>query len=133
MTRYTTSNLIGFDRLFDLANRVPSPTEGYPKYDIIKLDDETTRLDLAIAGFSQDDIKISLEKNELKIEGELTSETDDSKKYVFSGIAKRSFVRKFTINDYVEVLNATIVNGILQITLKTIIPEEKKPKLIAIT
>lgn len=125
-------SLIGFDNLFDLVNRVPSVSEGYPKYDIIEIDEEKIRLDLAVAGFSKDDIKIHVEKNKLTIEGD-NSQTKSELRYIHSGIAKRSFKRVFTLHDYIQVENAEFINGILQINMKTVIPEEKKPKMIAIS
>jgi molecular chaperone IbpA len=102
----------------------------YPPYNITKESDTTYLVELAVAGFSQDMLDISVKDGTLTIVGEV-SETD-SKEYLHRGIAARAFTRTFTLADTVVVRNASMENGMLRILLENVIPEEKKPQKIAI-
>ena len=89
-----------------------------------------------MAGFREGDVKITLEKNVLTIKGEQTVSLDELEKdveYVHRGISARNFDRVFTLADYVEVISAKAENGILTIELERQVPEEQKPKTVAIT
>ena len=145
MTRFNLSTLdlptlhrhaIGFDRLFDELGRtfVNSRSDGnYPPYNTIKLDDTHYIVELAVAGFAQDEIEIELKENLLTIKGEkAATEEADGREYLHRGISARTFIRTFTLADHVEVKEASVSNGILTIALEHVIPEEKKAKKIQI-
>ena len=143
MTRITTLNLptfhrhmIGFDRMFDEMDRLfeNSPNNGstgYPPYNIAKLNDDEFMVSLAVAGFAMDNLSIEKDKDVLKIEGK-APKGDDEVNYVHRGIAGRNFVREFTLADHVNVKEAKLENGMLNIHLIREVPEEMKPKKIEI-
>ena len=143
MTRITTLNLptfhrhmIGFDRMFDEMDRLfeNSPNNGstgYPPYNIAKLNDDEFMVSLAVAGFAMDNLSIEKDKDVLKIEGK-APQGDDEVNYVHRGIAGRNFVREFTLADHVNVKEAKLENGMLNIHLVREVPEEMKPKKIEI-
>ncbi len=129
---------IGFDNLFDELLRVNAQqaNTNYPPYNIIKNDDDHFAIELAVAGFREGDIKITVEKNILTINGVQLSDLDELEKeveYVHRGISARNFTRTFTLADYVEVIGAKAENGILKIELERQVPEAQKPKTVAIT
>ena len=128
---------IGFDNLFEELLRVNAQqaNTNYPPYNIIKNDEDHFMIELAVAGFREGDISITVEKNILIIKGEQTQDLDELEKeveYVHRGISARNFTRTFTLADYVEVVSAKAENGILMINLERKVPEEQKPKTIAI-
>ena len=120
---------IGFDRFFDNYSSIN--TNSYPPYNVIKTDEETFMVEIAVAGFGKDDLEITEDGGVLKISGECF-DTHESHKYLHKGIATRKFVRMFNLHDDVQVKSADIHKGLLQIVLKRNIPEHKKPKRIAI-
>jgi molecular chaperone IbpA len=129
---------IGFDSILDELMRVNAQqtNTNYPPYNIVKHSEDAFAIELAVAGFREGDINITLEKNILTIKGEQTVSLDDLEKdveYVHRGISARNFDRTFTLADYVEVLGAKAENGILTIELERQVPEEQKPKTVAIT
>lgn len=129
MDRLFDPLFIGFDRFFDNYSSITA--NSYPPYNVIKVDDETFMVEVAVAGFSKGDLEITEHDGVLKITGE-TKDDHESHKYLHKGIAARKFVRMFNLHDDVKVQTADIHKGLLQITLKRHIPEEKKPKRIAI-
>ena len=141
MTRLTTLDLpslhratIGFDRMFEELDRTftNSASQGYPPYNIVQVDEDNYRIEVAVAGFSMDDLDITHEKNNLRIEG--TSPKGDEKvNYLHKGIGGRNFRREFTLADHVVVEGATLDVGMLNIQLKRVVPEELQPKKIAIS
>jgi molecular chaperone IbpA len=141
MTRLTTLDLptfhratIGFDRLFDELERgfANSPNgNGYPPYNIAQVNDDEYVITLAVAGFSMDNLDIEKDKNVLKIEG-TAPKGDEDVNYLHKGIAGRNFRREFTLADHVEVLSASLDNGMLNVYLKREVPEELQPKKIEI-
>lgn len=120
---------IGFDRFFDNYSSVN--TVSYPPYNVIKVDEETFMVEIAVAGFGKDDLEITEDGGVLKITGN-SWDAHESHKYLHKGIATRKFVRMFNLHDDVQVKSADIHKGLLQIVLKRHIPEHKKPKRIAI-
>jgi molecular chaperone IbpA len=125
---------IGFDRMFDtLFDESSVATTNYPPYNIVKVDDEHYAIQIAVAGFSKDDIDIESKENTLVIKTkEKKEELVDDTTYLHKGISNRAFTRSFTIADDVVVKGATYENGLLNVELERIIPEEKKPRLIKI-
>ena len=129
---------IGFDSILDELMRVNAQqtNTNYPPYNIVKHSEDAFAIELAVAGFREGDINITLEKNVLTIKGEQTVSLDELEKeveYVHRGISARNFDRTFTLADYVEVIGAKAENGILTIELERQVPEEQKPKKVAIT
>jgi molecular chaperone IbpA len=129
---------IGFDGIFDELMRVNAQqaNTNYPPYNIVKHDDDHFAIEIAVAGFREGDISITIEKNVLTIKGEQVQSLDELEKeveYLHRGISARNFNRTFTLAEHVEVLGAKAENGILKIELERQVPEEQKPKTVAIT
>ena len=126
---------IGFDNLFDDLMRVSSlqSNSNYPPHNVIKTGDETVTIEVAVAGFAEGEIDISLEKRLLTIAGSRKLGEDVSHEYLHRGISSRDFKHTFTLAEHVEVKSATIRDGILAVHLEREVPEEAKPKTIAIT
>ena len=125
---------VGFDRMFhtldEQVNRgynVPS----YPPYNIIKLDELRHVIEVAVAGFTKDDIDITLQEGKLSIVGEHNQNINEDN-IVYKGIAERNFERSFTLAETVVVKSAELENGVLKVYLENKLPEEKKPKKISI-
>ena len=124
---------VGFDDQFnriakmhdDLTKNIPN----YPPYNIKKIGDSTYVIELAVAGFAKQDIEIELADGKMIVKGNVTNEEDDSN-FLFKGIAARNFTRTFALDDQIEIKNAEMFNGMLQVFLERIIPEHKKPKKI---
>jgi molecular chaperone IbpA len=123
---------IGFNRELDRLSTVHNTAtrQAYPPYDILKLDEDTYKLSLAVAGFSKTDIDVSVDNETLIIKGEI-KETIDAE-VVHKGIAGRKFTRTFALGEYMEVSSAELKDGMLTINIVRIIPEDKKPKVIKI-
>ena len=122
---------IGFNReLGRLNNAHKINSQSYPPYDLLKLDEDTYRISLAIAGFTKDDISVTIDNGTLLIKGEITDVIDAE--IVHKGIAGRKFVRSFALGEYMEVTGADLKDGMLNISIDRIVPEEKKPKTIKI-
>lgn len=126
---------IGFDSLFDDLQRVMQAQSGsnYPPHNVIKTGDDTVTIEVAVAGFAEGEIDISLDKRVLTIAGARQTEDNTGHEYLHRGISSRDFRHTFTLADHVEVKSATIRNGILSVYLEREVPEEAKPKAIAIT
>ena len=131
---------VGFDNVFNELNRISAQqgNQNYPPYNIVKYSDDKFVIELAVAGFREGDVNITVDNNVLTIEGDQIRnleelDVDTEITYVHQGISARNFTRTFTLADHVEVVDAKSVNGILSITLERKVPEELKPKKIAIT
>jgi len=140
MTRLTTLDLphfqratIGFDRLFNELNQqfANSKSQGYPPYNIAQINDDEYMISIAVAGFGMDNLEITKDKNILVIEG-TTPPGDEEINYLHKGIGGRNFRREFTLADHVEVENASLELGMLNIYLKREVPEALQPKKIEI-
>jgi molecular chaperone IbpA len=122
---------IGFNReLGRLNTAYKTNSQSYPPYDLLKLDDDTYQISLAIAGFSREEIDVSVDNGTLIIRGEIVEVTDAE--VVHKGIAGRKFVRSFALGEYMEVTSAELKDGMLHVHVVRIVPEEKKPKSIKI-
>ena len=133
MTFFSTPmarQFVGFDTLFEELNALADRKESnYPAYNIAKDDDEHYRIEVALAGFSQDDINIQTEKGILTVEA---NKAEESGNYIHQGIAKRAFSKLFRLAEYMEVKDAQLVDGILTIFLQKEVPDADRPKKIAI-
>jgi molecular chaperone IbpA len=123
---------IGFNRELDRLSTVHNlaTRQAYPPYDILKLDEDTYKLSLAVAGFSKTDIDVSVDNGTLIIKGEIAEVTDA--KVVHKGIAARKFTRTFALGEYMEVSSAELKDGMLTINIVRVVPEDKKPKVIKV-
>lgn len=127
--------IVGFDRLADMIDTAAKqePAGGYPPYNIEQLGEHEYRIELAVAGFSEDDLDIQVQENVLTIAGKrIPTEDAEGRNFLHRGIAERSFERRFHLADNVEVRDAELKNGLLAVRLERQIPEEKKPRQIAI-
>jgi molecular chaperone IbpA len=125
---------VGFDRIaqiLDAANQNSTNTNNYPPYDIEMTGDNTYTITIAVAGFTENELDIQSENNVLQVRGK-KDKVDSKKKFLYQGIAYRSFERKFQLADYVRVLDARLENGLLKVDLLKEIPEAMKPKKISI-
>ena len=147
MTQYQLTTLdlpalhrrtIGFDQLFQELNKVFANSraeDNYPPHNIIKVDDDHYVIEVAVAGFADDEIDVELEKNRLTIRGcQTRNESVDAApiEYVHKGISSKQFEKSWPLAEHVEVRAAKVKNGILSIALERIVPEDAKPKKIAI-
>ena len=122
---------IGFNRELSRLNTAhKTNSQSYPPYDLLKLDEDTFRLAIAVAGFSKEHINVSVDNGSLIIQGEIIEVTDAE--VVHKGIATRKFVRSFALGEYMEVSSAELKDGMLHIDVVRNVPEEKKPKSITI-
>ena len=124
---------IGFDRLFDLlenAARTPA-VDNWPPYDTVRLSDDRYRITMAVAGFSRDELDISVQPNLLVVTGERKGGEQEGE-YLYRGIASRAFSRRFELADHVKVTGAQLADGLLTIELEREIPEAMRPRRIAI-
>ena len=125
---------VGFDQMFNTLGRTfaNSKQDGnYPPHNLVQIDETHYAIQLAVAGFSEDELEIEFKDRLLTIKGDQKEKGDVE--YLHRGISARNFSRTFPLAEHVEVKGATVVNGILAISLELIIPEEDKPKKIAIT
>ena len=125
---------VGFDRLFDLINDTQrlDAQDSYPPYDIVRTGEDTYRISLAVAGFKPEQVNVTMHQNTLTISGQVNQKQDQAE-YVYRGIAARPFARRFSLADFVEVKQASIEDGLLQIELERKVPESMKPRKIDIT
>lgn len=122
---------VGFDNIFNRLHKMPASTgTGYPPYNVIKTSDTMTTIEIAVAGFHPDDLEVTLHNGLLTVTGENT--VDNNSQYLYRGIANRKFNRSWQLADGVEVKSASTENGLLIICLEHQVPEEDKPKKIAI-
>ena len=127
---------IGFDRfsnLIDTALRGEDNVPSYPPYNIEKLSDDEYRIVLAVAGFKEPDITLTVQENYLTISASREEkETGEQANYLYKGIATRAFERKFSLADHVKVTNADLEDGLLTVSLKRELPESVKPRMVPI-
>ena len=128
-----TPYAVGFDRVFDqLQNYAEhnATSTGFPPYNIRKGGDYTFVIEMALAGFSKDDIEIEVAEGLLAVRS--VKENDENDSNIYRGISYRKFNRKFTLADDIVVNDASLENGMLKINLERIVPEEKKPRRIEV-
>ena len=131
---------VGFDEMFDhldtVHNHIPSMTaNNYPPYNIVKTGSLTYNIEVALAGYGKKDVSVTYEDNVLKIESVKSKEekeVEDNDGVLHKGIAKRNFMKHFTIADDVEVKGAELKDGLLKVSLEKIVPDHKKARTITI-
>ncbi len=128
---------VGFDSVFDhfesLFNESPSLHTNYPPYDILKTDEQSYVIELAVAGFSKKDIAVTVENGVLTVESDREGNAESSgQEIIHRGISKRYFKKSFSIADDVEIRGAELKDGLLRISMEKIIPESRKRKEISI-
>ena len=128
-------SFVGLDRmanLIDAASQQADRTNAYPPYNVVQLGEDDYRIDLAIAGFSDDEIDIESHKNVLTVKGHKAPTSNDETHYLHRGIAERGFERRFQLADHVIVTGAALNHGLLTLTLRRELPEALKPRKIEI-
>lgn len=123
---------VGFERVLDALDRQLSLGNTYPPYNIIRNGENSYAIELAVAGFRENELEIVVKENELTITGTPERETN-TESFLHRGISSRSFTRAFTLGEHVYVKNAVVENGLLVISLEREIPEESKPRKIPVT
>ena len=125
---------VGFDRLFTMLDSLSQPDQAqtYPPYNIERTGESTYRITMAVAGFDEKELSIEARAHVLIVKGEKAEENGEQTEYLYRGIAKRAFERRFQLADHVEVTSAALKNGLLHIDLLRNIPEAMKPRKIAI-
>ena len=128
---------VGFDSVFDhfesMFNESPSLHTNYPPYDILKTDEHSYVIELAVAGFSKKDIAVTVENGVLTVESDREGNAESSgEEIIHRGISKRYFKKSFSISDDVEIRGAELKDGLLRISMEKIIPESRKRKEISI-
>jgi molecular chaperone IbpA len=127
------SALIGFDELFRRINELEKPQTGFPPYDIIKQSEEKFVIKMAVAGYTKDQISVTLDTGKLVVTGKIKQDkSKQDSEFLYKGIAERDFTRTFTIADTVEVDKVSLSDGMLYVSLRNVIPDNKKPKIFQI-
>ena len=122
---------IGWDRHIKDLEKLMGASTNYPPYNLKQIGEDSYAVEIALAGFSKEDITVKQEKNVLTITGE--SKSDTSSTYIHRGIGGRNFTRTFSLAEYVEVHSAIMLQGMLIVNLIKEVPEEAKPKVCSIT
>ena len=124
---------VGFDQLFNDMDRLylNSTNSAYPPYNIVKLDEDSFLIEIAVAGFAEHELDVTVERGQLIITGN-ASDRDDNRNFLHKGIGTRNFTRTFRLADHIVVDKAKLENGLLAVQLHRIVPEELKPRKIEI-
>jgi len=129
-TLFPRAAFVGFDQLFDELDAVARhATDSYPPHSILKTSDKDYLIELAVAGFKEGELSVTVEDRTLTVKGQ---HEDQGRQYIHKGISTKKFERKFRLSEYVEVAGANLSDGILAIQLEVVLPEEKRPKVINI-
>jgi molecular chaperone IbpA len=125
---------IGFESVIDELLRATAQQQtNYPPYNVIRNDEDHFTIEVAVAGFKQGEVDVTVEKNILTISGSQKNPIPDNVEYLHRGISARDFVRNWTLAEHVEIIGAIMRDGILVLDLERKVPEDQKPKSIAIT
>ncbi len=125
---------VGFDRLSRMLEASAlADNGGYPPYNIVQYDENHYKITMAVAGFSQDDLEITSKENQLIVSGRSSrTENEENAVYLHRGIAERAFERRFQLADHIKILDASMENGLLTVSLEREVPEQMKPRKIEI-
>lgn len=133
-TLFPRSSFVGFDHLFqDLDWVARHASDTYPPHNIVKVSDNDYQIEIAVAGFTFEDLDIEQDERTLTVSGTKKGELDEKLEYIHRGISQKNFKRVFRLSEYVYVDGASLEGGILAITLKFELPEEKRPRKIDIS
>jgi molecular chaperone IbpA len=126
--------LLGFDTMFnDFEHRFGNQLkDNYPPYNIVKHDDSTYEIEIAVTGFAKDEVTVEIDQNQLIVKGVRSKDNDVTAEFLHRGLAFRDFTRSWTLAEHMEVGEGTIKNGVLTIELKRIVPESLKPRVLKI-
>lgn len=128
LAELVNKHLIGFDDLFNRVDRDVSSKQSYPPYNMVRITPETTRVDIAVAGFSKEDLSVTIEDNILCVRGFcVNKDANESLVYLHKGISYRSWQKKWTLSNALEVESVKLTDGILSIVIVHKVPEDKKP------
>ena len=138
ITRFDTNALnralVGFDTMFeDFEHRFANQLkDNYPPYNIVKHDEDTYEIEIAVTGFAKDEVIVEIDQNQLVVKGIRDKSNDVTAEFLHRGLALRDFTRSWTLAEHMEVGEGTIKNGVLTIELKRIVPEALKPRVLKI-
>jgi molecular chaperone IbpA len=126
--------LVGFDTMFDnfeqrLASQI---NNSYPPYNILKHDDNSYELEIAVTGFTPEEVVVELDQNQLIVKGHRSHDEHAETQYLHRGLATRDFTRSWTLAEHMEVGEGRIKNGVLTIALTRVVPEALKPRVLKI-
>jgi molecular chaperone IbpA len=136
LVRFDTNSLnralLGFDNLFDnfeqrFANQI---NQNYPPYNILKHNDDSYELEIAVTGFEKDEITVEIDQNQLVVKGQRNEADAVDPTYLHRGLSTRDFTRSWTLAEHMEVGEGTIKNGVLTIELKRVVPDALKPRVL---
>ena len=131
-TLFPRSSFVGFDHLFQELDWVAKhATDNYPPHNIVKVNDNDFLIEIAVAGFTKNDLEIEQDERTLTVKGE-KAKPDSEPEYIHRGISAKRFKRVFRLSEYVTVSGSSLKDGVLAITLKFELPEEKRPRKITI-
>jgi molecular chaperone IbpA len=122
--------LVGFDRYFNDRFFTNSQNGNYPPYNIVKHNENDYGIEVAVAGFSKEEITVEVDQDQLTIKGQKVN--DEGKEYLHRGLATRDFEQTFTLAEYMEVRGAEVKDGMLKIKIERVVPEALKPRQIEI-
>lgn len=129
-TLFPRASFVGFDHMLEELDRAARhANDHYPPHNIVKLGDHDYQIELAVAGFKRDEIEVEVNDRTLAVKGEHVSQ---GREYIHKGISAKKFHRTFRLSEYVQVHGADLVDGVLAIQLKVVLPEEKRPRKIEI-
>ena len=138
LTRYDTNALnralLGFDTMFnDFEHRFANQLkDNYPPYNIVKHDDNSYEIEIAVTGFTKEEVTVEIDQNQLIVKGVRDKSGDVTAEFLHRGLAFRDFTRSWTLAEHMEVGEGTIKNGVLTIELKRIVPDALKPRVLKI-
>jgi len=126
--------LVGFDTMFeDFEHRFANQLkDNYPPYNIVKHDDSTYEIEIAVTGFAKEEVTVEIDQNQLIVKGIRDKNSDVTAEFLHRGLAFRDFTRSWTLAEHMEVGDGTIKNGVLTIELKRIVPDALKPRILKI-
>jgi molecular chaperone IbpA len=124
--------LLGFDTMFnDFENRFGNQLkDNYPPYNIVKHNEDTYEIEIAVTGFSKDEVTVEIDQSQLIVKGVRSEDIDVTSEFLHRGLAFRNFTRSWTLAEHMEVGEGTIKNGVLTIELKRVVPESLKPRVL---
>jgi len=122
--------LVGFDTIFN--QHLQQSNGNYPPHNIVKYSDSEYAIEVAVAGFSKDEISVEVDQDQLVIRGTQKSETSTTKEYLHRGLASRDFEQSYTLAEYMEVKDAEVKDGMLVVSIQRIVPEALQPRKIAV-